>query len=116
MCFISATHTLGRTFEENHRRQLSQRRPCSSRKRCHTPPCHVQSTVSWQSSSAIASRDKATNVALDITKKRTVTSQIVHVVSMLHVPIMVVSTSFQSNDVRGAQYSLDLFWENGTHK
>jgi len=33
-------------------------------------------------------------------------SQMVHVVSMEHVPMRLVSFSFQSNDVSGAQYSL----------
>ena len=36
-------------------------------------------------------------------------SQMVHVVSTLEVPIMLGSTSFQSNDVNGAQNSLFLF-------
>jgi hypothetical protein len=40
---------------------------------------------------------------------RTVRSQMVQVVSMLEVPIMVGSVSFQSNDVKGAQYSEPLF-------
>lgn len=36
-------------------------------------------------------------------------SQIVQVVSMLDVPSLLGSVSFQSNDVKGAQYSLFLF-------
>lgn len=40
---------------------------------------------------------------------RTSTSQIVQVVSMLDVPIIFGSASFQSNEVRGAQYSLFVF-------
>jgi hypothetical protein len=47
-----------------------------------------------------------TNATVDT---RTVRSQMVHVVSMLDVPIIVGSVSFQSNDVSGAQYSLLLF-------
>lgn len=38
--------------------------------------------------------------------------QIVQVVSMLDVPIRFGSTSFQSNEVRGAQKSEFLFWKN----
>ena len=36
-----------------------------------------------------------------------------HVVSMLEVPTMLGSVSFQSNDVRGAQNSEFLFWRGG---
>lgn len=42
-------------------------------------------------------------------RERTLMSQMVHVVSMLDVPMMLVSAVFQSNDVSGAQYSLVLF-------
>ena len=44
------------------------------------------------------------------------TSHIVHVVSMEHVPIMLGSTSFQSNDVMGAQSSLFLFYHSEKKK
>jgi hypothetical protein len=40
----------------------------------------------------------------------------VQVVSILEVPIRFGSTSFQSNDVRGAQKSEFLFWNNVSYK
>ena len=42
--------------------------------------------------------------------------QIVQVVSILDVPIRFGSTSFQSNDVRGAQKSEFLFWNKFSYK
>jgi hypothetical protein len=42
--------------------------------------------------------------------ERTVRFQIVHVVSILLVPIISGFVSFQSKDVRGAQNSEFLFW------
>jgi hypothetical protein len=42
----------------------------------------------------------------------TLTSHMVHVVSTEHVPIRVGSTSFQSNEVKGAQYSVIKITKN----
>ncbi len=54
------------------------------------------------------------SAVLCVCQARTVMSQMVHVVSMLDVPIIVGSVSFQSNDVNGAQYSLPLFCDDSS--
>lgn len=123
-------HTSGRKYIASRRklRKLKNRKlwlisftRWSDQPQCRKLPCHAQSVESSHFLQLFAQLSPMLGQSLEKKMQNsncfhfikcpfTSICQIVQVVSMLDVPISDTSTSFQSADVSGAQYSEERFW------
>ena len=103
--------TSNRIDEGNHLHQQFRKHLFQVQMRCRKLLCREQSIVSWVAISVERIHSKQIHVSANIPKIRillnyTVTSHMVQVVSIEQVPMTEESVSFQSKQVKGAQYSV----------